>query len=120
MGLPVAALVGWAGFVALSVLLGRTGGPTPPTCVFRAATGLACPTCGSTRAGLALLAMRPGEALALNPLMTVVLVAGPMVAVWRVARGRPFGLSGSQWTMVAIVLAGAVVANWVYVLSAGV
>lgn len=120
IALPVAVLLVWAGVVTLSLLLGRTGVPTPPTCVFRAATGWACPTCGSTRAGLALLSMRPGEALALNPLMTVLLVAGPLTAVWRLVRGRAFGLSGSQWTVAAIALAGAVVANWVYVLSAGV
>ena len=39
----------------------------------RTRTGLYCPGCGSTRALYALLHGRPGEALAMNPLLLVVL-----------------------------------------------
>ncbi len=37
-------------------------------------TGIACPTCGGTRAGLALGRLDPGNALAENPLITLLLI----------------------------------------------
>jgi len=47
--------------------------PLYPPCAFHVLTGLYCPGCGSTRALYALLHGRPGEALAMNPLLLVVL-----------------------------------------------
>ena len=60
-----------------------------PLCPFAAVTGVACPSCGLTRAALALVSMRPEEAVAWHPLAFVAL---PMVAlgIVRAERSRAF------------------------------
>jgi hypothetical protein len=92
-------------------------------CVFRALTGIPCPTCGATRAATAFLDGRLFEALAANPLATVVgfvfVVGAPLAALWAVARWRmpmiatPLPL----WTRIgAVSLIGV---NWLYVIFVG-
>ena len=62
-----------------------------PACAFHALTGVPCPACGSTRAGLALLAGDPLAAFALNPLFTLGLLAvgafAVVAPVWLAAGG---------------------------------
>jgi hypothetical protein len=48
-----------------------------PQCVFKSVTGLPCFTCGTTRALAALGGLDLSEALRLNPLATVLLLAFP-------------------------------------------
>ncbi|REF34748.1 DUF2752 domain-containing protein [Thermasporomyces composti] len=72
----VGMAVGGAGAVGLAVLADATGGAVGVPCLLRATTGLACPFCGATRMGAALLRGDLGEALRLN---APVLVAGLMV-----------------------------------------
>lgn len=50
-----------------------------PVCHFRMVTGVPCPTCGTTRMGEALLRGELGTALAMNPLVFVVLT---ILAIW--------------------------------------
>jgi Fe-S cluster biogenesis protein NfuA len=45
-------------------------------CGLREVTGIPCPTCGTTRSGLALLEGRLADALLYNPLFTIAAVAG--------------------------------------------
>jgi hypothetical protein len=93
-------------------------------CLFKAFTGLPCPTCGSTRALGRLFALDLGGALRMNPFTTVVAV---VVAGWALAdlallpRRRALGVDisprlGFALRVVALVL---FVANWVYLVAAG-
>lgn len=58
-----------------------------PQCMFRVATGLECPGCGTTRALHALLHLRVGEAFALNPMLFAIGVAG-LFGARDLVRGR--------------------------------
>ncbi len=51
-------------------------------CLFKAATGLPCPSCGSTRAVLALMAGNAHEALLLNPFGFVIAIVMLLAPVW--------------------------------------
>lgn len=62
--------------VLAGLLVSALAGMPPLVCPLKAVTGLPCPTCGATRAGLALLAGRPLDAVRLNPLMAVASVLG--------------------------------------------
>jgi hypothetical protein len=92
-------------------------------CAFRALTGLPCPTCGTTRAALAVLRIDLGAAWAVNPLATVAFLgflAGGLVApVWVWAGGPLPRLSPRAWRVAAFVLLLAALANWGYLLLSG-
>jgi hypothetical protein len=61
----------------------------PPPCIFRKATGIHCPGCGSTRALRALFQGDFLAALRYNPLSVAVLFALPFLLVLRRPRFRP-------------------------------
>ena len=82
-------------------------------------TGLPCPTCGATRALLALARLDPVAALAWNPLVTLAVLAflaGGVVALLRAfgGHGVPDG-PPPRWAGAAAALALA--ANWAYVIA---
>lgn len=104
--------------------------PTAPTdlatpCLLRAVTGVPCPTCGGTRAAIALAQGRPLAALADNPLVTVVVAATVVWAVcgivatlvprWRRRIERSPG-DGRRLVLLAL---GLVAANWVWLIATG-
>jgi hypothetical protein len=92
-----------------------------PACSFRSFTGLACPTCGSTRA---LASLARGEVLAsasLNPLFSSLVIASTLalllngtLIIFRLPRPslhlRPFEAACIRGLAVLLVLA-----NWAYV-----
>ena len=87
--------------------------PHYPQCVFRSATGLDCPGCGTTRALHELLHGRIGDAFRLNPMLfaigAVALCALPSLARRRMPEflSRPwFG-----WTALAVVAGYWIVRN---------
>ena len=88
----------------------RHGGP--PLCPWRAATGVACPGCGLTRAAGALLHGRGDEALHLHPLVLV--VGLQLAALWALAIRAGFGGSTvsprtpPSWVMPVLLTANAV------------
>jgi hypothetical protein len=89
-----------------------------PGCLFRAATGVACPTCGGTRALLALARLDVPAAIGWNPLVTLAALAfvlGGLVALARALAGRgvPDG-PPPRWAGGAAALAFA--ANWAFVI----
>ncbi|HEY3349250.1 MAG TPA: DUF2752 domain-containing protein [Thermoanaerobaculia bacterium] len=92
-----------------------------PVCAFRAITGVPCPTCGGTRALLALARLDAGAALAWNPLVTLgvaVFFLGGLVALVRALRG--LGVPDApppRWAGAAAGLALA--ANWAFVVLTG-
>ena len=95
-----------------------------PACVLHTMTGVPCPTCGSTRAVLALASLDLPRALSWNPLVTVALVAltaiGLAAPVWVAARGPlPLGDEAAcRW--LRILAPTALAANWLYLVLRGV
>lgn len=89
-------------------------------CLMRVVTGIPCPTCGATRSTLALFEGRFGDALVLNPLVTVVaatfVVGGLVAPLWTWRRGTvpTVPLPLPLWSRVG--LAVAIVANWSWVI----
>ena len=93
-------------------------------CVFRAATGIPCLTCGATRALAELATGDVAGALAMNPLATLgafALVPWGLGDLALLTRGRALSLevtpSGARALRVLAV--AAVAANWAYLVSAG-
>lgn len=110
---PVLAGVIGLGACAVMGLVDPTGGPV--LCPFRAATGLACPGCGSTRMLHRLAVGDPLGAFRYNPLAFVFV---PLVAWWLFA-ALTRALGGPRWrtprfsARATWVLAGVVLAYWV-------
>jgi Protein of unknown function (DUF2752) len=78
-----------------------------PRCVFKSATGLACPGCGLTRATHHALHGRLGEAARFNPLLFA-MVGVALCAVPSVVRGRKPRFVTQPWFgwVTVIVVAG--------------
>lgn len=108
----LAGAMGLAGCVTMAVV-DPTGGPV--LCPFRAATGLACPGCGSTRMLHHLCTGDVGRAFLLNPLAFVML---PLV-VWWLFAGVTARLGGPRWrtprfsARAVWILAGVTLVFWV-------
>jgi len=94
--------------------------PALRPCVFRAWTGVPCPSCGTTRAAVAFLGGHLPEAFALNPLAAAVgfaFVAGAPLAVLWVFSGLPVpSLSGQMRPWVRWAVVAAICGNWVYLI----
>jgi hypothetical protein len=94
--------------------------PFAPACPFRSITGIPCPTCGTTRAAVALLNGRVGDALAINPLATAAgltfLLGGLLAPAWVTLRlpipEVPVPLP--RWARAAIV--AVLLASWAYLM----
>ena len=115
---PVALGIVWAALVVVFVLV-KPAGTEATLCLFRNATGLPCPTCGSTRAALAVADGRLLDAVVLNPLMTVAILVGVVWLTIRVGFVRRIELDltrparGLAWGAMALLLA----ANWAWVIA---
>lgn len=109
----------WLVVMALVLIAIRTGlVDRGPACPWRSVTGVACPSCGATRAASALLLGEVGRAWSINPLATLLMLGWPVAcgAWWWMRRaGMRVGAPIIAGTLAALVLA-----NWVYVLLRGV
>ena len=100
-----------------------TAGWIPPLCLFRVWTGFPCPACHATRALASLLAGRPGAALALNPLVTLValgcLAAALLSVLRRLAGCRPLivQLEPREAAPLRFAALAALAANWIYLIA---
>jgi len=96
--------------------------PALPRCPLRTLTGIPCPTCGTTRAALALLDGRVIDALAANPLGTLAgmafVLGGVAAPIWCLLRLPMVELEPGQGRLVAVALALALLANWIWVIGA--
>jgi len=115
----------WGG-VVLAILAVRPSLPLVatylPRCALRTITGVPCPTCGATRATVALLDGRLLDSLALNPLLAagvlVFLAVGVIAPLWAWRRGSiPVVNSLPVWARVGIL--AIIVANWIWVIAHG-
>ena len=124
-GLPLGAIflaIGVLGAAAVAVLhLDRL---PILVCLFRAATGIPCLTCGATRAAALLATGNLSGAFAMNPLAT----AGALALVpWGLAdlvllpRGRALAVElapSAAWAARRLAVA-AVLVNWGYLVATG-
>ncbi|MBS3734753.1 MAG: DUF2752 domain-containing protein [Phycisphaerae bacterium] len=116
----VAIVVMWAALVAAGAYFNARAAAQAPLCPFRRVTGLPCPTCGSTRAALALLDARPLAALAHNPFMVVVGALAAILLAVRVtfARAPHIAWTRHQRRIAGLIVGALFAANWVYLLAA--
>ena len=122
---PLGAIFGGIGLLAAAAVWLLRLDRIPLTfCLFKAFTGLPCPTCGSTRALGRLFALDLTGALRMNPFTTV---AAVVIAGWAVIdlallpRRRALGLEVSPRLGFALRVGALVlfVANWIYLVTAG-
>jgi hypothetical protein len=124
-------------FLFLGFLLARFAAPLLnllPPCLLRTALGLPCPTCGSTRAGLALAQGDWVAAISYNPLFVsslVILLAWSVASVLERVTGKSIpdmmlkkirvtfdrtapDLRGQQFLWWLVI--GAIILNWIYLI----
>ena len=95
-----------------------------PACPLKSWSGVPCPSCGTTRAALALSELDLRAALAVSPLATLAwmaLIGGGLVAGVLAAVGP--GLPQPNWRPTVAVRFGIVfviLANWVYLIARGI
>lgn len=113
----------WSGLILATIALRPLWivlAPYLRPCGLREVTGIPCPTCGTTRSGLALLEGRLADALLYNPLFTIAAVAfviGGLVAplwAWRRGIAPSFPSPLPRWSRLVVVV--AIVANWAWVI----
>jgi hypothetical protein len=107
---------------ALGVAWLEMGLPTP-ACLFHAATGLPCLTCGGTRCVKSLLAGHVDAALEWNPLVflgvagaAAFLFYAGVVLVLRLPRVRVVFESAREANLARLAVALAAAANWIYLI----
>ena len=118
----VAALVAFP----LLVLLARLPADRAPVCVFHRLTALPCPACGSWRSLRLLLAGHGVEAWCLQPLMIslagcygLFVLYSLVTVVFNLPRLRLEDVGPRQVMGLVLVAVLAVLANWLYLISAG-
>ncbi|MEO5821319.1 MAG: DUF2752 domain-containing protein [Vicinamibacteraceae bacterium] len=117
-------LVGGASLCLLGVAL-VTPGIQLPRCAFKTMTGLPCPTCGVTRAIIALSRGDVDRALFMNPLVAVAagigllyLLYAAAVLALRLPRFRPT-VSAVGADRLRIVTVAVVAINWLWLIATG-
>ncbi len=119
----------WASFAAALVVMFAAWVAfvdwPPVICPMHAITGWPCPTCGATRALLALVGGDPGRALRLNPLVaTGLLLAVPYVGYAATVSllGLPrlrCRVSARGARLARVVTITVIMANWVFLIADG-
>ncbi len=96
-----------------------------PLCPFKTITGLPCPTCGVTRAVMAMTRLDLAAALAFNPLAVagailggIYLLYAAIVLAARLPRLRP-RLTARDFTSARVVVIAVLSANWLYLVLVG-
>ena len=116
--------VGGASLCLLGLAL-ATPGIRLPLCVFKIVTGIPCPTCGLTRAVMALSRGDLDRALFMNPLATVAGVAAlaylayaAAVIAFRLPRLRP-QVSPVDARILRVTAVTVFLANWIWLIATG-
>ncbi len=119
--LSLASVLGLVSLILFVTTLTKWNVPLP-RCAFKAVTGFPCFTCGSTRAILALGRLELFQAFQFNPFITLACVAVPVwlgVALIRTTFASRLRLRlPVRVKSVLLLLAAAVIGNWIYLLLA--
>ena len=115
----------YGGILAIGLLVARFLPLTSvlPACAFRGMLGVPCPTCGVTRATMALAQGDIVQAISSNPLLSVLMISallyGMCSAVLCVlsARRPQVMLDAGDGTKLRAIGAALVLANWGYLLG---
>lgn len=112
----------WIALAGTAVILQQQLNDDMPLCPLKLATDYPCPTCGLSRG---VLAIARGDILAAwlyNPLVFTMLGYGIVLAVLRLgfARRVRWNLSPRQRRWAWAILIAAILADWVYLVAAGV
>ncbi|MBN1561955.1 DUF2752 domain-containing protein [candidate division KSB1 bacterium] len=119
VGLIVAAIV-IPGFCLF--LFGESVIALAPPCLFHLWTGLPCPSCGATRAGIALAQLRMADAFFENPLFFALYMAcilwgmNSLLAVV-VGKNVQIILTAQEKKRVQRLLVSAIIINWLYLIA---
>jgi hypothetical protein len=114
--------------LSLSVLIAlwaAVGGPQLLPCAFRTITGIPCPTCGSTRALLALLEGHVVVAARLNPLTCAAALLVPIYVLYglaTVAMGLPrvrVELDAPRGRAARMLILGVCGTAWLFLVADG-
>ncbi len=107
----------WLAVVGASAWLGHVSGQYPVLCLFKRVFGVPCPSCGTTRAVLALINGQLWMAVRMNPLMTLILICLSATAVARILfrRGVRLELTMRERCVLYTTSTLAVTGNWAYV-----
>lgn len=116
----------WGGAVVALLIVSPWGATLAQglwSCPFKSVTGLPCPTCGLTRAALALSRFEFVEAFVGYPLQSAlwtVFLVGGAVAGGLALLGRPLPAFGEppRWAKIAALV--VVLINWTYAIVTGV
>jgi Protein of unknown function (DUF2752) len=117
----------WGGVVLVLVAVSPFGALFSDSlwsCAFKSLTGLPCPTCGTTRAALALSRLDLWGAFSHYPLPTVgwiVFLGGGLLAASMSLLGRtPPAIPNRLPAWARGGIAAALLANWIYSIATGV
>jgi hypothetical protein len=115
----VALVAGWLILVGVSAWLSARSGRDMPLCLFKAATGKPCPTCGSTRGVLAAGQGRVWQAFAYNPMVFSLAVAAAVLLGMRLlfARAVKLDLTRAERRIAWVLVIAILLANWAYVIA---
>ncbi len=122
---PLGAIFGGIGALAAAAVWALGLDRVPLTlCLFKAMTGLPCPTCGGTRALGRLAAGDVAGAVAMNPLAAAgaaVLAAWALADLLLLPSGRAVALevSGRASRALRVAVPAALLLNWLYLVAAG-
>jgi len=97
--------------------------PVAPRCPFKALTGLPCPSCGTTRAAVALLHGDVLGAMLSNPVTALAgiafVVGGAAAPLWALAGGRVPVVPTPLPVTARAALAAILVGTWIYLIAVG-
>lgn len=118
----VATVVIWAAVMTGATVLHHLTGRGGSLCLFHRLTGVPCPTCGLTRGLLALCQGRWFTPWTLNPLLFTLLAIYGAILLFRVVTGYTirFHATRRQTDTAWGLLILAILANWGYLIYAGV
>jgi hypothetical protein len=109
----------WLLLVGTLAYISKTLPEPVPMCLFKWITGLPCPTCGLTRAGLHLLSADLAGAFMYNPLCFAAILAAVGALLSRIISGRQLRISASpkEKKIIVTLLITALSLNWLFVIT---